>query len=315
MREEVVIGVDVGGSHISAAKVTAKGKLLEPHLKIDLKEDKSYLWVKQKLKELIDSLLTEEVIGIGIGLPGRVDVEKGICYFSPNFPHWKEVPIRDDLVREIALPIYVINDVNAMALGEKTFGAGKGVSNLVCFTIGTGIGGGIIIDNKLLTGANFGAGEIGHITVEPGGPLCGCGNRGCWETLASGTAIVRWAKEYILKNPGKSKLERLNPVTPKTIAMLALAGDEGALWVYETVGKYLGIGIANLITILDPQLIVIGGEIVKSWNLFIKSLLDSVKERLFMVPFTDRIIVKASLAEFAGIIGSCVFAFKELGKL
>lgn len=195
--------------------------------------------------------------------PGLSNPETGILFTSPNLPRWRDVPLRDIIEKEFSKKAFIINDANAAALGELYFGAGRGANDFVYITISTGIGGGIIIDGKIYTGSIGTAGEVGHMTIDDNGPLCNCGNRGCWETLASGTALAREARHRIKERAKTSILDYadgdVEKVTAEAIDKAAQAGDNLAKELIVRTGYYLGVGLANLINIFNPEIIVIGG--------------------------------------------------------
>jgi len=264
-------------------------------------------------------LKTSELAGVGIAVAGILRAEEGIVTTSPNLPRWRDVPLGDTLSRELGIAVCVINDASAAALGEHRFGAGKGVSNLIYLTVSTGIGGGIIADGKLYSGADGCAGELGHMTIETHGPQCNCGNVGCLEVLASGTAIAKEAVRRLSQGERSSMVElvegRLETITAETVAWAARRGDQVAGEVVAKAANYLGIGLANLVNIFNPELIVIGGGVSKMGNMLLGPARRVVRERAFRLPARTARIVRARLGSNAEMMGAAVYAFeRQLGQ-
>lgn len=312
MRNKLAIGVDLGGTNITAGQVTAKGKIFKvktaPTLARERKEK-----VISRIKGLIHLLMTDQVIGIGIGSPGPLSSSRGIVYNPPNLPGWKNVPLRAILAREFKLPVILENDANAACFGEKWVGRGKGVKSLICLTLGTGIGGGIILENKLIRGIDDTAAEIGHMTIDPDGPKCGCGNYGCLESFSSATALVKRAREILSQNK-KSILHQLpedKPLTAKDIYEAAKKGDSLARELLEETGRYLGIGIATLINLLNPEMVVLSGRMAGAKEFIFGAIHEEIKKRSFAVPFRRVKIRTSSLGEYAGIIGAAGLVWTE----
>jgi glucokinase len=264
------------------------------------------------------SLLTSGVLAVGVGAAGMVDVAEGILRFAPNLA-WRDLPIRDRMRAALDLPCQLDNDATVAAFGEFRFGAGRGYRHLLLVTVGTGIGGGIISDGRLLRGANGFAAEVGHIVVEPDGPPCGCGNQGCWEQVASGKAIGRLGREAVRERP-ESVLGRLaggdpDVVDGRLVAEAASRGDLAALEVLAVVGRRLGIGIAGLVNVLDPQIVVVGGGAAAVGDQLLAparaAFAESVegRDRRPAVP-----IVAAQLGPDAGAVGAAALALEELGR-
>jgi glucokinase len=255
------------------------------------------------------------MIGVGIAAAGILDTERGIITTSPNLLHWHNVPLRDIFADRLGIVTYVINDANAAALGEHRFGAGMGFDNIVYLTVSTGIGGGIIIGGELYSGTDGCAGEIGHMTVEANGPQCHCGNFGCLEALASGWAVAKTAIERI-NNGGKSYIVELvdgkiDNITAEMVAAAARRGDQLAADIVAEAAKYLGVGLANLVNIFNPELIVIGGGLSKMGGMLLKPARKVLKERAFQLPAQTARIVRARLGSNAGIIGAASYVFHQ----
>lgn len=322
------IGVDIGGTHIWAACVNLNGEILSlKEFEFNI-QDKAAKVITKSLIPAIETLLKDkkiknikdDILGIGIGLPGNIDSANGICRFSKNF-NWKNVALAQILREHFGLPVNLINDVNSATLGEKFFGAGKNLSDFICVTLGTGIGGGIIANNELVTGQEGFAGEIGHVIINPDGKECSCGNLGCLEEYAAARGIVATAKnllKYDTVGTGRD-LSLLHhhkkDLTPKKIYHAAKAGDKLARQVWKITGKYLGIGLANCVTILNPGKILIGGRISSALPFFKKSLLDEINQRARMIPKNSTKIELTSLGEKAGLIGAAALVFKIHGAI
>ncbi len=245
---------------------------------------------------------------LGIGVPGNVDFEKGFIYSLTNIPSWENVFLRDLLKEEFKIPIFIDNDVNVMALGEHVFGSAKHARNVICVTLGTGVGGGVIVEGTLYRGSTFSAGELGHIVIQRDGPLCNCGNRGCLERFIGNRYILERALElYRLKTP-----ERVpESLTHELLDKAAAAGDEVARFVWEEVANHLGIVLAGLVNFFNPDLIVIGGGISKAGRFLFDPLKCVVKERSMSVPGHHVQIIPAQLGVDAGLIGAATLAMKS----
>jgi glucokinase len=266
-----------------------------------------------------EALRTPEVLAVGVGAAGMVDVANGVLRFAPNLA-WRDLAIADRMRAALGIPVQLDNDANVAAYGEFRFGSGRGYRHVLLVAVGTGIGGGIIIDGRLFRGSNGYAAEIGHIVVEPDGPPCGCGNRGCWEQVASGNAIGRLGREEVAEHPG-SVLARLaggdpQAVTGKLVTQAAQGGDPVATRILSEVGRRLGVGLAGLVNVLDPQVVVVGGGAAVAGDLLLEptraAFLDAVEapDRRPSVP-----IVVAQLGTDAGAVGAAALALEELGRL
>lgn len=256
----------------------------------------------------------EETLGLGLGSPGPLDLEQGVVIFSPNLG-WKDVPIRKEMEQTFHLRVVMDNDARAAAWGEFLHGAGQGCRNMVYITLSTGIGGGLILDGRLYRGSHGNAGEVGHMTVASGGPLCGCGNRGCWEALASGTAIAKRAREGI-EAGGTSSLAMhpgLDSISAKEVARAAREGDALAAEVLEEAFCSAGLGVANLVNIFDPDRIILGGGLVNVGEPLLDSVRRGIKERVLPGPGRNTVVLPAALGDRAGVIGaaSLILASQE----
>jgi glucokinase len=250
---------------------------------------------------------------VGIGAAGMVDFEAGTIRFAPNLA-WKEVPIRDLVTERAGLPAVVDNDANAAAWGEFRFGAGRGYGHLLVVTVGTGIGGGIVADGRLYRGAHGFAAEIGHIIVQPGGPLCGCGNRGCWEQVASGRALARMGEDVADLDPGSriASLAGEARVTGQVVAAAAREGDPRAVEIFAEVGRRLGEGIAGLVNVLDPEAVVVGGGVAEEGEILLEPARSAFADAVEAPDHRPQVpILGASLGAEAGAVGAAALALDE----
>lgn len=314
-----VISVDLGGTNIRAALVNSNGGIIEKK-QTTTKAAEGNKVVIQQIKKLIFDVVkktkvdTKKVLGIGIGCPGPVDPKTGIILQTPNLG-FKDVALKEEIESEFYLPTYIDNDANLYALGEYWLGAGKGIENLICLTLGTGIGGGIIINGEVFHGNDGFAGELGHVIVEPDGLKCGCGNYGCMEAYASATGIVK--RTILAIKQGKKTLinelvgENLEKITSFVVYQAALKQDELANYILKETGKYLGIGIISIVNVLNPQLVIIGGRVARMGNLLLRYIQEEVVKRAYLAPCKKISIVLAQLQDNAGIIGVVKMILKK----
>jgi glucokinase len=314
MKEEWLIGVDIGGTTCKIALISDQGQIVDKGEVQTNREDQGEIILDDIAKYIQGKLDQHPVIkgkikGIGVGAPGPVDPEKGIIYHPTNLAWPDDYPLRDLLERKTKLPVKIDNDANCAALGEMWKGAGEGAKNLICVTLGTGVGGGVIVNGRIVQGMNGAGGEIGHITSVPsGGVQCNCGKRGCLETIASATGIVRVAIEFIQDRKDHtgsltSMLKANGKITAKNIFDLASNSDETALKVVKYVTNHLGFALANIANTLNPEKIVIGGGVSKAGN----SLLDPLQSffQLYVSPYTASTKISlAKLGNDAGVIGA-----------
>ena len=305
------IGIDVGGTNVKIALVNEQGNIIYSN-SIPTRAEMGYEYTINNMKEAIAELLKEtkseakSIEGIGFGFPGQIDYQKGVVRLAPNIPGWVEVPIAEIMEKEFGIPTRVDNDVRCAALGELNYGAGIGCENLICITVGTGIGSGLIINGKLVRGASNAAGEIGHIKLDmTGGPLCGCGDRGCLEAFASGPSIVAMAEEYIKGGKSTKYRELANPdITPYIVSEAAKLGDPVAKRIFTIVGEYIGIGLASVVNLLNPEKIIIGGGVAAAGDLLLNPIKESLIKRAMPIAGSAVEIVPAQLGNSAGVIGA-----------
>ncbi len=313
------IGVDLGGTKILTAVADKNGKIIAEK-KLPTETESGQEKIKENIfKSIYDvmdkaKLHKDDIRAIGIGSPGPLDVENGIIYECSNLPI-KNMPIVDLIEEKTGIPTSLENDANTAALGEKVFGAGKKVDNLLYMTISTGVGGGIIIDGKIYYGVNGNAGEVGHMLIDPSGPKCGCGNHGCLESFSSGTAIKNMAKRAIENNESnllKEFAEKEGEISGKVVSLAANEGDEIALKIYKKAGHYLGIGMANLVNIFNPEMIILGGGVMKSKEYFLPEAKKVLKEKALKAPVDIVKIREAILGDKIGVKGAIAVAMQKV---
>lgn len=306
------IGIDVGGTNIKIALVGKNGDIIYSN-SIPTRSEMGYEYTVNNMKQAVATLMEEtkstksDIEGIGFGFPGQVDYKTGVVKNLPNIPGWVNVPIAEIMEKEFGITVRIDNDVRCAALGELNYGAGKGCENLICITVGTGIGSGIILNGKLVRGANNSAGEIGHIKLfANGNKLCGCGDYGCLEAYVSGPAIVEMANDYLRGGKSTKYREMANgeEITPFIVAQAAAQGDKVAQRIYATMGEYLGMGLASVVNLLNPERIIIGGGVAGCGDLLMKPLKETLMKRAMQVSAEAVEIVPAQLGNTAGVIGS-----------
>ncbi|HHV71089.1 MAG TPA: ROK family protein, partial [Clostridia bacterium] len=282
---EYVLGIDLGATNLKAALVDKDGKT-KGFQSIPTQKGNGPQPVLDQILDLIFGFKNkleekDHLIGVGLALPGSVDVDSGVCLYSPNLG-WKNEEVSKKLQECTELGVKLINDANAACLGEYFFGAGKGRGNLICITIGTGIGTAFILENKLFVGASGFAGEGGHMVINPFGPHCSCGRRGCWEALVSASGIVARAKKEIESQNLKTNLERYkDSLSTEIIVEAARQGDRLALKVLEETREYLAIGLVNLVNIFNPEQIVLAGGVIGAKDILFNGLEKLVKKAVF----------------------------------
>ena len=280
------IGVDLGGTNLRIATVTSDGHLLE---KVTL-GTKIIAGRDQVINEMCDAIhrlsakykSSGKLLGAGVGVPGIIDMSTGTMRKSANLPGWENYPVRAEIERRLGARVVLDNDANVAALGEQWLGAARGVPNMAVVTLGTGIGGGIVLGGKIWHGMNGMSGEFGHVTIEPEGYPCGCGNHGCSEKYASASAIIRMAREAIASGeaPELAQAASSDPeFGAKTVYNLALQGDEHARRIFRTFGRYLGILLAGLVNVLNLDMYVIGGGVSSAWDAYAPTMFEELSER------------------------------------
>lgn len=309
------VGIDLGGTNIAAGLVDSDGNIIYKD-SVPTQRERPYQDIIKDMamltKEVIEKsgIPMEKVKSIGIGSPGTPDCEKGIIVYNNNL-NFRNVPIRDEMQKYLDLPVYVDNDANCAALAESAAGAAKGTNSSVTITLGTGVGSGIIIDGKVYSGFNFAGGEIGHTVIVVDGEPCGCGRKGCWESYASATALIRQTKQAAKENP-ESAINKLvdgdmNKVDAKTAFDAAKLGDKTGEMVVKQYIRYIAEGIINVINIFMPEVLVIGGGVCKEGDYLLNPLKEIVKEGVYSkeeIPQTE--IKIAQMGNAAGIVGAAM---------
>jgi glucokinase len=315
---ELFASVDLGGTNIACALADSGGKVAASG-EIATEGYRGPEGVIQRIAKIITDLTQQQSVrpsAVGVVVPGLVDVKNGVTKFLPNLPgKWQEVPVRQMLEPQVKCPVFLLNDARAAALGELAFGHGRGVRSMIFFTLGTGIGGGIVVDGRLRLGPMGAAGEIGHMTILPDGPRCGCGSRGCLETLFSGPALCGEGVRLLRSGQAPKLFERLggdvNKISPKEMAAAAEDGEEAVRTVIARQAEYLGIAVANLVMALDPEMVVFGGGVARMGALLFDTVRAVVKERVRMVP-TERLRIEPSLVgDRAGMLGGVALAMRR----
>ncbi|EJO5348666.1 ROK family protein [Clostridium botulinum] len=312
MAGKYVVGVDLGGTKIYTALVDLKGNVIKEK-NVKTEADKGELDVLYKIIDTIDSVIEgvnlQEIKAIGIGSPGPLDAKEGVIISSSNLP-FENFSLVKPIKDKYNIPTYLDNDANVATLAEFMFGEGKGTENMIYITASTGIGAGAIINGKIYRGNTGNALEIGHTTVMKDGPKCGCGNFGCAESLGSGTAIMKKAKE-VCKSNRQTSLNNYDNLTAKEVFKEAEKEDEVSKEVLEYCLSYLGITVANIINTFDPEMVVIGGGVVNGGDIVFDIIRREVKNRCWKAITDNCKIEKAKLAGKAGVLGAAALAITE----
>ncbi len=303
-------GIDLGGTTIKGALVNTDGRIIRsksiptgaerPHREVVLDMARLVLDLAEE-----EGISIQEIARVGIGSPGTCDPENGILIFANNFADFRNVPMAD-IMHELLpkeLPIRVDNDANVAALGESLFGAGRGSKNVVMVTVGTGLGGGIIIDGKIYSGFGHGGAEIGHTVIVADGLPCTCGRKGCWETYSSATGMIRMAHEACRRHPESVMNEHGDELNALDISLAQLAGDEAALETMEEYAHFMGVGLVNMINIFQPEYLIIGGGPSADGDRFLDPLQREIRKGLYGGVEVTKVVI-AELGNKAGVIGA-----------
>lgn len=310
MSDQCVAGIDIGGTKIALALADLEGRVLEKtRFPARTRERGPHAIMEEALAE-IERLLGQtgsRLVAVGVGCGGPLDRKRGLILSPPNLPGWDEFPVVKLVEERLGVPALLDNDANAAALGEHRYGAGAGYEHLVYITQSTGIGGGVIVRGRLVHGVSDGAGEVGHMTVLPDGPACGCGGRGCLEALCSGTALARRARERLATGE-VSSLSSLSPseVTGRAVAEAAREGDAVASQVWDEMIHYLAVGVGNLFNVLAPEAVVIGGGVSEAGEQLFGPLRERVRARVRMLPPEKINILQASLGGDSALHGAVI---------
>lgn len=316
------LGIDLGGTAIKIGLTDDSGNILIKKTYTTHVSDNANELAKHFADCGMDviresGIAIKNVKGAGVGAPGLLNPETGQLIFVTNLPMLNNYYLIDSMKKVLNMPMFLDNDVNAMALGELYYGAAKGYRNVIALTLGTGVGGGLILNGELYQGASFTAGELGHMSIDCNGLLCNCGNYGCIERYACRDGIIERFKAYYYHKEMASIIDQYldkGEITPKAISMAAQAGDSLSLLVLNEIGTFLGIALASYINILNPELIVIGGGIANAGDLLFEPAKKEMMKRAYTVPARTVEVVSAKLLNDAGIIGSASIAVNKLSK-
>lgn len=319
------IGIDLGGTNLRAAVVDIQEGEVLHHNSVPTFAREGHDAVMERMGDLVFQVINEtggekeDIGGIGIGVPGMLDLERGETLFLPNlYGTWPHVPLVKTITERTGLPTSLLNDVRAITNGEWKYGAGKGVETVAVFAVGTGIGGGLVINNQLHLGIGGTAGELGHMTVDPEGPRCGCGNYGCLEALASGPAIaamgMKAVSQGLTTEIGVLSEFDLNRITPELVARAAEQGDEVAQEIYEKAGFYIGTAAASVCAAVGPRRIIIGGGVSQAGDLLLDPIKRTLRERVTIMPVEQVEVVLTELGDNAGVLGVASWAALQVGE-
>lgn len=307
MAKKFIIGIDLGGTNLKIALLNLKYKIIDK----DILSTRDFSKKDSLISAIIDStnniiknnrINKIDILGVGVGVPGPVDVKQGVVHFFPNIPGWKEVHLKSLLRGRLGLPVFLDNDANLMAQAEYKLGVAQGFKNVVCLTLGTGVGGGIILEGSLYRGSNYVAGEIGHIPINEKGPRCNCGGIACLETYIGNNRIV-------------SKAERLfkRHISLEELSTLAKKNNKKALMLWSEVGRRLGIAFSGVVNLLNPDCLVIGGGVSGAGKVLFDRVKQTILKRAMSVQAKHVKIFKASLGNDAGLIGASLLVKEEVG--
>ncbi len=320
---QLLVGVDIGGTNIKFALMDRKARLKGRRI-FSTAKFKGKKVLIDKIVNQVENIISEsglsrkDIIGVGVGIPGAVDIITGTIHYLTNIPGWQEVPFGNILKKRLGLPVFVDNDVNVMALGELFFGAGIGAKNMLCITLGTGVGGGLILEGKLYRGSSSAAGEFGHMPINIDGPKCNCGSRACVEAYVGNHYIARDVIARIKKGE-KTSIKKLagndlSKITPEIISRAARAGDRFAKKVWIDAGNKIGVGLAGVVNLLNVEKIVIGGGVAEAGKILFDSIKKTIMTRAMKLPARTVKVVKAKLRSDAGLIGAAALVLYELGR-
>ena len=315
-----VVGVDLGGTNVRAGAVDRRGAVLaEAHRPTEVSRGTRRILHNLELVAAEAVRRAEQaggtLLAVGAGAPGPIDKSTGVIHDAPNIPQWKRFPLRARLGAVFPCPVFVENDANAATLGEGWVGAARGKKDFIMLTLGTGIGGGVVSAGRLVRGARGMAGELGHVVVEAGGPRCNCGGRGCIEAFASATGIKRLLRKRLR---GRERLRAYTDARGKIdVALIhraAEAGDRVARETFRRAGSYLGVAIAGLINIFNPELVVVGGGVAAAWDFLIPAARKEIARQAFPLPARLATIAPAKLGQSAGWLGAAYVAWQALDE-
>jgi len=320
-----IVGVDLGATNIVSILINGEGKVIEKDTRVSLAregKEKTLSQIVNSVRAVLEKgqlqgISSASIKGVGVGSPGPLDTKKGIIHFAPNLPGWNNVPLVSILEDQLKLPIFLENDANAAALAEWWMGAGKKVDNLVLLTLGTGIGGGIIIGGEVLHGAWDTAAEIGHMIIHEGGLLCGCGKRGCLEAYASATGVIKRTVSF-MKAGGDTVLrelvhDHLEDITCELVYRAAERGDELSQRIVEETARYLGIGIASLVNVINPEMVILSGGMTAAGDLLFEPVRKYARKYALEAAIRGVRVVPAKLGGNTGALGAAATVLKRKG--
>lgn len=322
---DYIVGVDLGGTNIVSLLINGEGRVVGKDTRATLAregKEKALSQIVSSARAILErgqrqGISSTSIKGVGVGSPGPLDTKKGIIHFAPNLPGWNNVPLVSILADQLKLPIFLENDANAAALAEWWIGAGKNVDNLVLLTLGTGIGGGIIIGGEVLHGAWDTAAEIGHMIIHEGGLVCGCGKRGCLEAYASATGVIK--RTVSLIKEGRRTLLRklvhdhLEDITCELVYQAAERGDELSQIIVKETARYLGIGIASVVNIINPEMVILSGGMTAAGDLLLKPVRKYARKYALEAAIRGVRIVPAKLGDNTGALGAAATVLKRKG--
>ena len=300
MTKKFIIGIDLGGTNLKIALLDLKYNIIYKNVlstKGFVKKENLVLAIINSINGIIrnSNLNKKNILGVGLGLPGPIDIKRGLVHFFPNIPGWKEVKLKSILNKKLRLPIFLDNDANLMCLAEYKLGAGKLFKNVVCLTLGTGVGGGIIIDGKLYRGSSSLAGEIGHMPINEKGPRCTCGGFACLETYIGNNRIIKEARRLFKRN-----------ISLEELSSLAKKQNNKAKAFWSKVAEHLGIALAGVVNLLNPDCIVIGGGVAGAGSILFDKVRETITKRAMSVQAKHVKLFKARLGNDAGVIGAAI---------
>jgi glucokinase len=307
MSKKFTIGIDLGGTNLKIALLGLQYRIKTKQIlstKSFVKKESLISAIVKAIENIIkdNRLNKKNISGVGLGLPGPIDAKHGVVHFFPNIPGWKEVRLKKILENRLRLPVFLDNDANLMALAEHVRGAARGFQNAVCITLGTGVGGGLIVDGCLYRGSGSAAGEIGHIPINEEGPACNCGGMACLETYIGNRAIIKRAERLFQRRISLEELSRLSQ-----------KGNRKAKTIWSGAGKQLGVALVGVVNLLSPDVIVIGGGVANAGKVLFDSIREIIKQRAMGVQAKQVKIVKTRLGNDAGLIGAAILVKQGLG--
>jgi glucokinase len=311
-----VAGIDLGGTKILSVCLDASLNVAGR----DYRETEAEAGPDAVIRRMVESALAaaggRRLRGIGVSAPGPLDINRGVVTEAPNLPGWTEIALQQRIREASGLPAWIENDANAGAFAEHRAGAGRGSRHMILVAIGTGVGGGLILDGRLYHGASGGAGEVGHMIVDPGGAICGCGRAGCLEAVASGRALDADAERIAAAQPdglvARTAREAAEPPDARILDLAATAGDEAAIEALTRAGRFLGAGLTNLVNLLNPEVIAIGGSVRKS-EIYRRTAIETMRRDAFAQHLADVRVIEAELGDDVNAIGAALIALENLG--